>query len=82
MPGNVVTLASLVGTLDRLEVQCTRCSRRGRYRLARLIAEHGADTGLPELGSRLSADRPNAKAHAMHERCSVEFPQLAAQKPT
>jgi hypothetical protein len=82
MPGNVVTLGSLVGSIERLEVRCTRCSRHGRYRLTRLIGAHGADTGLPELGSRLAADCPNAKAHALHERCSVEFPQLAVQKPT
>jgi rRNA maturation protein Nop10 len=63
--------------MEWLDVRCTRCSRRGRYRLARLIAEHGAETGLPELASRLSADCPNAKAYALHERCSVEFQQLA-----
>jgi hypothetical protein len=59
-----------------LEVACTRCERRGRYRLARLLAEHGADMKLPDLAQRLAADCPNAKAVALNERCAVVFPQL------
>ena len=55
-----VTLGELVGRLDHLEVRCRRCERHGRLRLARLIADHGAGTGLPDLG----------------ERCFVHFPQL------
>jgi hypothetical protein len=33
-----------------LDVACDWCERRGRYRVARLITEQGADMGLPELG--------------------------------
>ena len=29
-----VTLGELVGRLDRLEIRCRRCDRRGRLRLA------------------------------------------------
>jgi hypothetical protein len=32
-----------------LEVRCHRCDRYGRLRLAKLIAEHGADMLGPEL---------------------------------
>jgi hypothetical protein len=32
-----------------LEVACRRCERRGRLRIERLIAGHGADISLPEL---------------------------------
>src|SRR5205814_1357478 len=35
-----------------LEVACHRCERRGGVSLARLIDEHGADTGLPDLWRR------------------------------
>ena len=44
-----ITLGELVGKLDLLEIACKRCERHGRVSLARLIEEHGADTGLPDL---------------------------------
>ena len=44
-----VTLGDLVGRLDRLEVRCRRCERHGRLGLARLIADYGEGTGLPDL---------------------------------
>ena len=73
----VVTLGALVGRADPLEVRCRCCERRGRLRLARLIADHGAGTGLPDLAVRLAADCPKAKAPDLAERCFVYFPQLA-----
>ena len=41
--------ASYRGKLDLLEIKCHRCERHGRVSLARLIDEHGADIGLPDL---------------------------------
>jgi hypothetical protein len=72
----VVTLGDLVGRLDKLEVRCSRCSRHGRMPLAKLIAEHGADIGMPELAVRLAAGCPKAQATGAAERCFVVFPQL------
>ena len=71
-----VTLGELVGRIDRLDVACRRCDRRGRLRLARLIEEHGAGMGLPDLAVRLAADCARAKAPDLGERCFVHFPQL------
>jgi hypothetical protein len=45
-------------------------------RLARLIADHGAGTGLPDLAVRLAADCPKAETPNLGERCFVYFPQL------
>ena len=45
-----ITLGELQGKLDLLDIACHRCERRGRVSLARLIEEHGADTGLPDYG--------------------------------
>jgi hypothetical protein len=36
-----LTFADIEGKLDVLCVECTRCSRKGRYNVAKLIAEHG-----------------------------------------
>jgi hypothetical protein len=74
---NAVTLGDLVGRFDRLEVRCRRCLRHGRLGLARLIADHGAGAGLPDLAVRLAAGCPRAAAADPAERCFVHFPQLA-----
>jgi hypothetical protein len=36
-----IIFGDLVGKLDVLRVECAKCGRSGRYRLARLIARHG-----------------------------------------
>ena len=55
-----ITLGDLQGKLTMLEVACHRCERRGRVSLARLIEEHGADKGLPDLWESL-AGAPTAR---------------------
>jgi hypothetical protein len=57
-------------------VRCRRCERHGRLGLARLIADHGAGTGLPDVAARLAAGCPKATAPDLGERCFVHFPQL------
>src|SRR3982751_4804282 len=72
-----VTWGELVGRLDHLEACCRRCKRRGRLRLARLIADHGAGTGLPDLAAPLQGGRPQDAAPDLAERCAVHFPTAA-----
>jgi hypothetical protein len=38
---------------------CSKCDRRGRYRMSTLIERYGADFAGPDLRDKLSADRPN-----------------------
>jgi hypothetical protein len=71
----------LVGRLDRLEIRCRRCDRYGRLRLAKLIEEHGADMGLPELALRLANKCAKAGTFNPVERCFVFFPQLVKLFP-
>jgi hypothetical protein len=35
--------------LPLFEIACNRCDRRGRLRIDRLLAEHGADMPMPDL---------------------------------
>jgi hypothetical protein len=72
----MVTLGDLVGRVQRLEIRCTRCDRTGQQQLAKLIAEHGVDLGMPELAVRLAADCPKAQAASPADRCFVIFRQL------
>ena len=62
--------------LVHLEIACRRCARHGRMRVDRLIAEHGAEIGLPDLAVKLAAGCPNASATDVSARCFVCFPQL------
>jgi hypothetical protein len=72
-PHGAVTLAEL--RLRHLEVRCRRCARAGRLSVARLIAEHGPEMGLPDLRAVLAEGCAKASA-PVEERCSVWFPQL------
>ena len=43
-----------------------------------LIAEHGPDMRLPDLGRELAADCPRAKAASLQDRCDVRYPALVS----
>lgn len=68
-----LTLTDL--TLNRLEVRCRVCKRRGRYRTQNLIAKHGADFPLPELADLL-AEGCEEIPETSFQKCSVYFPGL------
>ena len=71
-----VTLGEVAANVSHIEVACTRCERRGRYRLSRLIASHGADFPMTDLGAQL-ADCPK-RNESIGKRCDVYFPGLIA----
>ena len=72
----LITLGELQGKLDLLDIACHRCERSGRVSLARLIDEHGADTGLPDLWESLAGDCQHAHTTALNNRCAIYYPQL------
>jgi len=76
-----ITLVDLVGKLDLLEIKYHHCQRHGRVSLARLIEEHGADTGLPELWQALAGDCVHARSTALNNRCAINYPQLPGLSP-
>lgn len=69
-----VTIGEVAARASHIEVACTRCERRGRYRLTRLIAAHGEDFRVTDLGAELAAC-PRRGAF-VGERCDVYFPGL------
>ena len=75
MPHGALSLGQIAERLSHLEVRCSRCDRRGRLRLDRLIAQHGAAFPAPELRHLLAGDCPSRDA-SIHERCQVHFPNL------
>jgi hypothetical protein len=56
MPNGSLSLAEYPAPTMRLA--CRRCERRGRYRVERLIAEHGRDVALPDLRNALAVGCP------------------------
>src|ERR1700724_856054 len=74
-----ITLGELEGKLTMLEVSCHRCERSGRVTLARLIEEHGADTGLPDLWESLAGDCQHARSTALNNRCTIYYTERRGQ---
>ena len=61
----------LAAGLTHLTIECARCDRRGRLSLARLLREHGADTGVREVWETLIGDCPRRDARQPWERCDL-----------
>jgi hypothetical protein len=74
--GGAIQPGDIVGKIVMLEIACSRCERRGRLRVARLIEQYGADMRLPELRYILAADCPRVVADKVYDRCGVHYPQL------
>lgn len=70
------TLADYPFVVVRLS--CDLCPRRGRYRLARLVARFGADADLDRVRRELAqpCHRLENKGMAMRPGCRVDYPDL------
>ncbi len=69
------TLALNAARQPVLEVRCTKCDRRGRYRTATVVERYGAGFAGPDLRDRLSADCEKHDV-AEYERCDLYFPGM------
>jgi hypothetical protein len=74
--GDLITLGEIAARTSVLEVACSRCERRGRYRLDKLIARYG-DGEAREMIPELTADCPKRGSASLMERCDVLFLGLA-----
>ena len=64
------------GKLDVLRVECTKCDRKGRYSVAKLIAKHGRKGNMSGWVSDLKGDCPKRDAAGLQNRCDVVCPDL------
>jgi hypothetical protein len=71
---NYLTFGDIEGKLDILRVECTRCSRKGRYSVAKLIEKYGRRGNMMKWGEQLNGDCPKRDAHALHGRCDLICP--------
>ena len=75
MPRTYLVFGDIEGKLDVLSVECTRCDRKGRYSLARLIEKHGRKGNLMVWREMLNADCPWQNAR-IHDLCDLVCPDL------
>ena len=68
------TLEDLPAGVRMVDLVCTRCERHGRLRVDRLIAEHGAGAGLPDVAFAIAkaAGCPRFD-DVIWRRCDVYF---------
>ncbi len=65
-----------------VRIACSRCARKGQYRLARLADKYGSEIELAVLLSHLAADctfRDTRRGAA--EFCGAFFPDLSSPQP-
>src|SRR5262249_32148795 len=68
--------ADIEGKLDVLRVECTKCPRKGRYSVHKLIEKYGRKGNMMKWKEQLNSDCPRRDAHSMHERCDLVCPDL------
>ena len=76
MSRTFLTFGDIAGKLHILRIECTRCQRKGRYTVAKLVAQYGRSGNMSKWVSDLRADCPKRNAPQLHERCNLICPDL------
>jgi hypothetical protein len=71
-----LVFGDIEGKLDVLRVECTKCGRKGRYRVRSLIEKYGRKGNLMKWKEQLNGDCPRRDARSMMERCDLVWPDL------
>ena len=71
-----IIFGDLIGTLDLLRIECSKCGRSGRYRLADLIARYGRDEKLFASTDDVTANCARRRAHSDSDPCGAICPDL------
>jgi hypothetical protein len=71
-----LTFGDIAGKLHMLRVECTRCERKGRYVVAKLLAQSGARGNMSKWVSDLRGDCPKRNAAQLHDRRDLICPDL------
>ena len=59
-----------------LRVGCTKCTRKGRHQVHKLIAKYGRHGNMMKWREQLNGDCPRRDAHSLRERCDLICPDL------
>jgi hypothetical protein len=72
------------GKLEVLRVECTRCPRKGRYSVAKLIEKYSRKGNMMKWKEQLNGDC-SKRDWRLHDRCDLICPDLpnpTTSKPT
>ena len=58
-----------------LRVECTKCDRKGRYNVAKLIERHGRRGNMMKWKEQLNGDCPKHDSR-LYDRCDLVCPDL------
>jgi len=56
MPRTYLIFGDIEGKLDVLCVECTKCARKGRYHVAKLIEKYGRKANMMKWKEQLNGD--------------------------
>jgi hypothetical protein len=76
VPRTYLIFGDIEGNLDVLCVECTKCARKGRYSVRRLIEKYGRKANMMKWKEQLNGDCPRRDALGLHERCNLICPDL------
>src|SRR6476646_5800314 len=76
MARTYLVFGDIEGKLDVLRVECTKCSRKGRYPVHKLIEKSGSKANMMKWKEQLKGGCPRRDAHGPHERCDLICPDL------
>ena len=76
MPRTYLVFGDIEGKLGTLRVECTKCPRKGRYSVRKLIEKYGRQGHMMKWRGLLSSDCPKRDAPNLHERCDLICPDL------
>jgi hypothetical protein len=74
--GGAIIFGDLISKLDVLHVECPKCERVGRYRVADLIARYGCDEKLFAWTDEITANCARRRARSDSDPCSAICPDL------
>jgi hypothetical protein len=76
MSRTYLTFGDIACKLEMLRIECTRCARKGRYSVAKLVAQYGHRGNMSKRVSDLRGDCPKRNAPHLHEGCDLICPDL------
>ena len=59
-----------------LRVECTKCARKGRYQVAKLIAKYGRSGNMMKWKEQLNGDCPRRDAQGLQRALRLICPDL------
>jgi hypothetical protein len=75
MSRGYVVFGDIEGKLDVLRVECTKCDRKGRYIVAKLIEKNGRKGNLMVWREMLNGHCPKRDGR-LNDRCDLVCPDL------